>query len=1028
MCNVNTDNRLHAVIKMWRRVLVWFAWTAAGVVSGQVQGQTSTGFLESIFTKEVMSIVTGGAGTGATVMGGSFGGMVLKLNTAIFVIAGLILCFALARRFIDTAQEGKFLGSRGDGAWYTFRTLYAVVLLAPTPVGICVGQVAVLWLAVQGCNIANGVFDLAKTAKVGEAMFSPKVLAPPAPTASSQKSAMELGVHKLAGVMRDTETRNLAITHQYTNEAERQAFNTARGDGLSSQFGYTSRWIDRLSYPVIEDDAAGKGINIQIKGGALADKREGVGLFVPWLVPDDVQAKREQRQAVMQVINSVYQIAMQYDGFNPFTLEPMTEERTKANQDAYLVALRKVTDTYIAAIDKILERERDATVARLQAAYDQGDYFSALREESSPSSSKVAASAKSNVKDWIGLGGVYLASHAAITDRQAAIKDSAWESFNTSLLGVISSPGSATIDMIKSGEIPFKEYFTSLLSVKELYKRVCKEQFDGILKAFTTTSGGNPMAHLQAVGHTTVDGISSMWMIISVINAFAAAIETLGETASNIAGGMAAILAGPIAALFAFIKSLTGSVMDVLRPLAMGAYVAGFGMSLYIPAVPFIIWMGVVISWLVVVAEAFIAVPAWAALHLLPDGDNISTQKTSAGYSYLLALLLRPSVNVIAFHVAAAIFVLAAGMVSAFFPMMRTTVDFDGLSSIVWLVGLLVLYFALQIMVVHKAFETTPLLADRMLRWIGADSPTINSEGRSAAIFASGANRLQTSRGPRGGSAPRSGASSKGSSNGKSGQSAEKKSSIQGAGAGQQAHPEQPSGGSRSGSAASSGSSGGGSGGGGGGSSGGSSGPAPSAQASSGSQSSRPSTQSSTGSSGTGSRKAGAGVQSGGHASPPDSTASSGLKGSVESIAGSGTGSPHSRSTAASIQSDRYSGQGLAGGSSGSNATASTTAGSSPVPRRAPPVQSAGDPTASSPDIHGAGGSNSAATAPGDSLQSAAVDTGAGNAARSTRAGTSSGTSADSGGKPATTPTSFNEIQSSGSSPDARPDSTPPKS
>ena len=68
---------------------------------------------------------------------------------------------------------------------------------------------------------------------------------------------------------------------------------------------------------------------------------------------------------------------------------------------------------------------------------------------------------------------------------------------------------------------------------------------------------------------------------------------------------------------------------------------AGSGAAYFLPNMPFIIWIGCIAGWVLLVIEAIIAAPLWAIMHLHPNGDDL-TGRGGNGYSLVLSLLLRP--------------------------------------------------------------------------------------------------------------------------------------------------------------------------------------------------------------------------------------------------------------------------------------------------------------------------------------------------------------------------------------------------
>jgi len=81
--------------------------------------------------------------------------------------------------------------------------------------------------------------------------------------------------------------------------------------------------------------------------------------------------------------------------------------------------------------------------------------------------------------------------------------------------------------------------------------------------------------------------------------------------------------------------------------LAGMCYTAGFTLAYYLPAIPIIFWVLGIVGWLIMVLEAVVAAPLWAASHVLPEGEGFAGPPARQGYMLLLALLIRPVLMVI---------------------------------------------------------------------------------------------------------------------------------------------------------------------------------------------------------------------------------------------------------------------------------------------------------------------------------------------------------------------------------------------
>lgn len=150
----------------------------------------------------------------------------------------------------------------------------------------------------------------------------------------------------------------------------------------------------------------------------------------------------------------------------------------------------------------------------------------------------------------------------------------------------------------------------------------------------------------------------------------------------------------------------------------------GAGIAIYLPFVPFLLFFGAAIGWLLIVAEAIIAAPMWAVMHLSPNGDDLMGS-AKQGYMLILGLMLRPALMIFGLICSLlAVEVVIRVFNYVFFPTMKATMgdSFVGLGSLIAMVGI---YFGTMVSLFHKLFGLIHLVPDQIMRWIGGDSSNL---------------------------------------------------------------------------------------------------------------------------------------------------------------------------------------------------------------------------------------------------------------------------------------------------------------
>lgn len=148
-----------------------------------------------------------------------------------------------------------------------------------------------------------------------------------------------------------------------------------------------------------------------------------------------------------------------------------------------------------------------------------------------------------------------------------------------------------------------------------------------------------------------------------------------------------------------------------------------FYFGVFLPSLPYTLFMIVVVGWILAVLQSVIAAPLWAVMHMTPDRTFVGSQ--TQGYLLLLALFARPALAVVGLF--AAILVsdpIIDFIATGFFAMRGAVVSSTGTVGAIaefltfawWF-----LVFGLTLLpVLYMTFGLPQILPDHVLKWIGA--------------------------------------------------------------------------------------------------------------------------------------------------------------------------------------------------------------------------------------------------------------------------------------------------------------------
>jgi len=204
-----------------------------------------------------------------------------------------------------------------------------------------------------------------------------------------------------------------------------------------------------------------------------------------------------------------------------------------------------------------------------------------------------------------------------------------------------------------------------------------------------------------------------------------------------IGAGIVADVGGAIAAGLGFLPlTLLGSVLDVIGSIAViiGALglTAGFVLYFLLPVLPFIYFFFAVITWVMEIFEAIIAMPLWALSFLQIGGEGMPGQAAMNGFYLLLSILIRPALIVIALVAGALIFGAGVFMLQSLFDsvlLIKGSGNSSGLELIIY--SLIFAYCCY--MIGTTSFKLVDTIPNQIMRWIGSNPGTF-SDGREDPI------------------------------------------------------------------------------------------------------------------------------------------------------------------------------------------------------------------------------------------------------------------------------------------------------
>jgi len=676
--------------------------------------------IKSVFPIAGSANANYGTGSEATVIGTLVG----TLTGFVSAIAMVFVCYAVIMQIHRGAETGRILSSTMS-SMFVVRLGMAAVLMYPLSTGFSAGQELVVRTALWGAGMAKTVYAAAVKAIGPDAMVIADPIVPGTKTIVS-------------GLIQAEMCR--ALINQAAAQTSLVPAPTAVTNVDPVNGGYTT-W----SYGMSLGNATGAPVCGTVtvrepKSGSLA--YSGVNL--------DMTGK--QKEILTSVLTSDIRPAV----------ETVAQQFWTTKQASALVPLQGVLTAATANYTQQLTAAASAKAAELRAALTDttqarggnlglidnqvqlsslgwssaGAYFLEFARLNGEVLSLMSAVPTVNSPSYQGLGRS-LASDLAplITAQQAFLT-----SLNTYVQTTdgLDAPG-GNADLF-TGAIPGADGSDTIERVfrgMRLNDRVLN-----LFVAGMSPTGNNwtdPFSALSQLGHKMVVIALSALGLASLMASNTGTV--VGVAAEAITGNLAGALAVGIGH---FVVTFLATPIFVGL---LGILIPGLTLAFVLPMIPWVMWMGGVTGWLILVCEAVIAVPLWMLAHMTMSGDGLHG-RANEGYSLLFNVLFRPTFMVLGLFLGYFIFAASSWLIRMSFGIAAGFVLQNGwlVTNVLGVVVLLSIFVTIHIVAALQSFRMISLLPHHLPRLIGFMSGgrvDMEQYSRDAALVGVGGTMLK---------------------------------------------------------------------------------------------------------------------------------------------------------------------------------------------------------------------------------------------------------------------------------------------
>lgn len=648
-------------------------------------GDKSRQALVSIFGDVVNNpLAVGGPGGGDTILAVLF----QTTNSALLVVGAMFACYIWFRSLTKVAHDGSVFERSNHTLWGPIRLVWGLASLVPTANGWALSQLLMLWAAsLLGVGIANlGTDGAIKAFGDGTGMIVQPVM-PSTMNLARTIYEENLCMHSInAGLAIVGSNGGFQFPDEYV-----QQFGTADGFILKRPNG------------------------AKVCGGATIDKSK--------LSP--VPASTNWFGATIET-STIY---------NAHLTALMTMQNT----------LMKDSLDFVNAVLKQMNGQNttipDANLAIEHAA---GEYEKYVNKEAGTKAGNIGALANNlsdKIKDggWWTLGAWYQTfAHAnsklsnavagkAQTFGEGTAGDQGIANVRDSITRAYQTQQATSTDSFAMGQ----SIGTTSTDTNKLLGSMFSNSGQRIVSYITNmdvgASGGgttNPLIKMKNLGDYTLGAAEAATVTY---------VGLQGAVAVAKGGNLPARVLNGVSGLGDFASGILDGASPFFLMIVIPMYLIGAGLSIYLPLVPFIVWFGAVINWLVVVLEAVIAAPLWAMTHLNGEGDGMGA-RSAHGYIFLLNVIVRPFLMVVGFFGGGACMVVGGTFLNQIYGIAVANVQFDSVTGLVSMLAFLYVYFSISLTLIHSCFNLILIVPDQVINWVGGTASSTLGRDTSEAV------------------------------------------------------------------------------------------------------------------------------------------------------------------------------------------------------------------------------------------------------------------------------------------------------
>lgn len=655
------------------------------------------------------------------------------LNSAVLLVGGILAAYTLIAGTMSTAHDGEMLGKKWSSMWLPVRTALGTAMILPAAGGFCAAQVMVLWFITQGVGLANSLWNQYASNPSDGAVITTSASFQQLDSVAKNAFLNNVCMIKAQQIWNDSFSKESSGT--------RPEFKLIEGVDATTGaylFNYGVEGRSEMSKNIRASSTACGSISIDNPAGAAGAAGNAAGASSN---TDGVVYNYMPKDISKEVSSITATHAKQFSEMNK-AMKALAQQYVADNNINIQSGVDKSVATYVTNIDKAV-REKFGNGKEWDTFKDdvkKDGWIMAgawnmklirIQDALNGAAHKIPSVGNQGLP-YKTTGGDVKLSNIMNKVKQDMGKTTTSSKYTTGLDSNIKSKGD-TFDpnsVFNKDDDDAENAGKIGTGIQDIANKSMSVALSGFLS-------GNVINGLKS-GSITVFGSEATTTSLQAVNPLLA-MKSLGDTLTyagwTVMGGAAA-LGGTLAGF----GTLTGNWVSgalqtvmVVMPIVIPLWMAGDTLSVILPMLPYIMWFGVTIGWMVLCLEAMIAAPLWVVVHLHPDGDGV-VGRGGAGYSLVLSLTLRPALMILGLISAYTMLPILGGILNETFSGAFGMVAAGGYVGIIESLAVIGVYIGMMFMIVRKAFSLIHVVPDEIMKWIGgAAGANMGAYAQSAA-------------------------------------------------------------------------------------------------------------------------------------------------------------------------------------------------------------------------------------------------------------------------------------------------------